>query len=213
MCDAHRNCHIAETYGTPGSFISGTLSTETIAFSNTTEGQLGISKFVFGCMNNDTSTFGESDGYAGFSRGLYSLPSQLSKLTSFNVFSYCLVPILLSNLTSSLLFGASNSNGLELVYTPFLDIPDVLYYQIYWVNMTGIIINGVAVSIPKALLKWNSTSRSGGTLFDSGGSLLTLLPSVFVPVVEVTVSSQILDTMELYTTMYNSLDRHVSMIC
>ena len=199
MCDAQRNCHIADTYETPGSFVSGTLSTETIAFSNTTEGQLGISNFIFGCMNNDSSTFGESDGYAGFSRGLYSLPSQLSKLTSFNVFSYFLVPIFSSNLTSSLLFGASNSHGLELVYTPLLDIPDVLYYQFYLVNMTGISINKVAVSIPKALLKWNSTSRSGGTIFDSGGSLVTLLPGVFEPVVEVTVSSQILLTMELYT--------------
>jgi hypothetical protein len=67
------------------------MSTETIAFGNTTEGGLGISNFIFGCMDNDTASFGTVDGLAGFSRKKNSLPSQLNKFTSSNVFLYCLV--------------------------------------------------------------------------------------------------------------------------
>ena len=65
------------------------------------------------------------------------------------------------------------------------------------------------MSIRKASL---STSRSGGILFESGENLFTSLPGVFEPVAwQIIVSSQILDTIKLFTTMYNSLDRHVSM--
>ena len=190
LCDAHKNCHISYAYGTVGSHIAGTLSTETIAFSNTSEGQLGISNFAFGCMDNDTASFGYVDGLAGFGRGSSSLPSQLSKLTSFNVFSYCLAPFLLStNLTSPLLFGASNSNGLDLVYTPLVNNP----FTYYWVNMTGISINGTAVSIPEASFQLNLTTFVGGTIFDSGTSLLTFTQDIYNPVLQVTISSLFLD--------------------
>jgi hypothetical protein len=191
-CNALGECEITYRYGTPGSGIAGVLSTETISFSNTTEGQLGISNFRFGCMNNDTSSFGTVDGLVGFGRGPLSLPSQLSQLTSFNVFSYCLVPFLDSvNLTSSLLFGASNSNGLDLVYTPILSYPDIPTF--YWVNMTGISINGTALRLPEASLVHNSTSHFGGTLFDSGTTLTIVTEDIGRTVVKVTISSHILD--------------------
>jgi len=193
-CDGHGNCHITYGYGTSESGIAGVLSTETIAFGNTTEGELGISNFVFGCMDNDTASFGTFDGLAGFSRRLNSLPSQLSKLTSSNVFSYCLIPsIYTANLTSPLLFGASNSNGLRLAYTPVLTIDDVLYSTFYTVNMTGIRINGTAVSIPTAPLEFNATARSGGTIFDSGTSDLVFNEDIYTPVVKVNQSHIILD--------------------
>ena len=160
------------------------MSTETLAFSNTTE---GIPNFLFGCMDNDTASFGTVDGLAGFGRGLSSLPNQLSNLTSsFNVFSYCLVAPG-SNFTSPLFYGASNSNGLELVYTPILTNNSGAL--LYWVNMTGISVNGAAVDIPQASLVQDPTTLEGGTIMDSGTTLITLLPDVYTPVVEVTISS------------------------
>lgn len=135
-------------------------------------------------MNNDTASFGTVDGLVGFGRGHFSLPSQLSQLTSLNVFSYCLVSNFVSpNLTSSLLFGASNWNGLQLVYTPIVDNPDILTY--YWVNMTGISVNGTAVSIPKAPFEWNSSSSTGGTIFDSGTYFTLFSQDPWTPVVQV----------------------------
>jgi hypothetical protein len=164
------------------------LSTETISFSNTTEGEMGISNFIFGCMNNDTASFGTFDGIAGFDRGQNSLPNQLSKLTSSNVFSYCLVPFVsATTLTSPLLFGASNSHGLRLEYTPLLTIDDNLFGTFYTVNMTGISVNGTAVSLPTVPLEWNATARSGGTIFDSGTTYLTFPTDIYTPFVQVTI--------------------------
>jgi hypothetical protein len=189
-CNGHGNCHIEYAYGTPGSGIEGVLSTETIAFGNTTEGEMGISNFVFGCMDNDTaSVFGTFDGLAGFSRNQNSLPSQLSKLTSSNVFSYCLVPFYSATTsTSPLLFGASNSHGLRLEYTPLLSVDNFFFSTFYMVNMTGISVNGAAVSIPTAPLELNETSGSGGTIFDSGTPALEFTTDIYIPFVQVTIS-------------------------
>ena len=186
-CNLAENCQINYSYGEPGSGISGVLSTETISFSNATQGQLGISNILFGCMDNDTATFGTVDGLVGFGRGPFSLPSQLSQLTSVNIFSYCLIPFQdATNLTSTLLFGASNSNGLQLEFTPIVNNPDILTY--YWVNMTGISINGTAVNIPQAPLAWNSTSFAGGTIFDSGTTFTVFSQDIYAPVVQVIAS-------------------------
>jgi hypothetical protein len=197
-CNGLGDCEITFEYGTPGSRIAGVLSTETISFSNTTEGQLGISNFRFGCMNNDTSSFGTVDGLVGFGRGPLSLPSQLSHLTSFNVFSYCLVRRPASaNLTSPLLFGASN--GLDLVYTPILTYPD--FPSFYWINMTGISINGTAVRLPEASLVHNSTSSHGGTVFDSGTTYTTFTEDIARAVLEVTIPSHIILDKCLYIVL------------
>jgi hypothetical protein len=151
---------------------------------------MGISNFVFGCMDNDTaSVFGTFDGLAGFSRNQNSLPSQLSKLTSSNVFSYCLVPFYSATTsTSPLLFGASNSHGLRLEYTPLLSVDNFFFSTFYMVNMTGISVNGAAVSIPTAPLELNETSGSGGTIFDSGTPALEFTTDIYIPFVQVTIS-------------------------
>ena len=145
-------------------------------------------------MNNDTASFGTVDGIAGFDRNPISLPSQLSKLTSSKMFSFCLLPAGVQSVPySNLLFGASaNFDGLQLLYTPILNIPDNSTAQFwYWVNMTGISINGIAVSIPRAPLEWNETTLSGGTFFDSGTSYLNLSPDIFTAVVQVPIPSHI----------------------
>jgi hypothetical protein len=80
-----------------------------------------------------------------------------------------------------------------LVYTPLLSFDDGIFSTFYAVNMTGISVNGTAVSIPTAPLVFNATEGSGGTIFDSGTSYLSLDETIYTPVVQVTASSHILN--------------------
>jgi len=129
-------------------------------------------------MNNNTHSFGRVDGLVGFNRGVFSLPSQLSALNSVNVFSYCLVPYDVSTtLTSTLIFGVPDTtNNLQLVYTPILNND----YS-YWVNMTGIAINGVDVSVSTE----SNSSQSIGTKFDSGTTYIKLSQDIYSVVTQV----------------------------
>ena len=172
-CDSSRSCHISYAY-VDGSAIAGVLSTETMAVSNSLTGVLRESdSFLFGCMNNDTGSFAMVDGLAGFGRGPNSLPSQLTQSTAGNVFSYCLVPYTASTvLTSSMLFGVS---GLAMVHTPVLTYNEYSY----WVNMTGISVDGSELGIPSTAICFNlavlKTSNNG---LPSGLHLLQLIEFV-----------------------------------
>jgi len=161
---------------------------ETISFDNSTEGQVRIANFLFGCMHNNTIKLGRTDGIVGFGRGISSLPSQLGTLTSVHVFSYCLVPYIVSaTLTSSLVFGVSTSNELQLEYTPILNVETHVETHLYWVNMTGISINGIDLSIPSSSLQYNFSTNFGGTVLDSGtAEIIFADEDVWRIVVEVT---------------------------
>jgi hypothetical protein len=185
-CDSGNACHL--TYGyLDGSGIQGTLSTETISLSNATEMISGphVPDFLFGCMNNDTSGYGYVDGLAGFGRGPISLPRQFSESSSLNVFSYCLVPsTAATTLTSSLVFGVANPNASKLAYTPMLS-PNVNDITSYYVNMTGISVNGTDVGVPSTAFQYNSTSGDSGVIFDSGTNLFFLKRNTFTKVLKV----------------------------
>jgi hypothetical protein len=79
------------------------------------------------------------------------------------------------------------------VYTPLLTIDDVTFSTFYMANITGISINGTTVSIPIAPFEFNATTRSGATVFDSGTSLLVFSEDIYAPIVQVIISSHILD--------------------
>jgi len=49
--------------------------------------------------------------------------------------------------------------------------------------MTGVSINGIPVSFPATSFQYNSTSVSGGTIFDSGTTYTELTDDVFAAVV------------------------------
>ena len=161
-----------------GSAISGTLSTETVAASNSS---VGFPNFLFGCMDNDTSDFGTVDGLAGFGRGFISLPRQLSDSSSYDIFSYCLLPYTAAaTATSPLLFGQYYSTA-NLVYTPMLTYDLTSYF----VNMTGISINGADLGIPSTSFEYNSTNGDSGVIFDSGTTLLTFKRNIYTIIQEV----------------------------
>jgi len=166
-------CEIHYAYGQAGSEYEGVLSTETISFD--TDSTDNVPNILFGCMNNNTNSFGSVDGLAGFNRGAFSLPSQLSALNSVNVFSYCLVPSDVSTtLNSTLIFGVPDTtNDLQLVYTPILN--NDYSFTFYWVNMTGIAINGVDVSVSTT----SNSSQSIETIFDSGTSSIIFSQDIY----------------------------------
>lgn len=179
-----QSCYVSYAY-LDGTHVAGDVSTETIALSNVSTGvPLQMPGFLFGCMNNDTVSFSSTglvDGIAGFGRGPNSLPSQLAKTSTSNVFSYCLVPYdAATTLTSSLLFGVPNPFP-NMVYTPILPIGQTAY----WVNMTGISINGTDLGIPSLSFQFNYTTLDGGVIFDSGTTLMFLAPDILAAVVKV----------------------------
>lgn len=160
-------CHITYDYA-DGSQIAGTLTSETLTLTSSTT----LTHFIIGCMNNNTGIFDNYDGIVGFGRGKYSLPSQFALHSYLQVFAYCLVPYTsTTTLSSPLLFGASDpTNAQGLAYTPLLtSAGDTLYY----VKMTGISVNGEAVSsIPSKAFK-------ADVLFDSGTPITQLFPEVY----------------------------------
>jgi len=186
--DSARSCQVSYGYG-DGSAIAGDISTDTVALSNSDDGVAWETpEFLFGCMNNDTVSFGSSDlvdGLVGFGRGPNSLPSQLTQSSVNNVFSYCLVPYTAATtLTSALLLGITSPRaayGLPLVYTPILTNEETFY----WVSMTGISINGTDLDIPSSSFQYNATTGGGGVIFDSGTTLLILQQAILTTVVEV----------------------------
>jgi len=181
--DSSRSCQVSYAYA-DGSAIQGVISTETIALSNSLSGVAWETPDVlFGCMNNDTVSFGSVDGLVGFGRGPNSLPSQLTQSTANNVFSYCLVPYTAATtLTSALLLGETSpgaSYSLPLVYTPILTYSETFYA----VSMTGISVNGTELDIPSSTFQ--KANANGGVIFDSGTALLVLQEGILTTVVEV----------------------------
>ncbi|KAG0616827.1 hypothetical protein M758_5G144400 [Ceratodon purpureus] len=177
LCSTTKTCRIDYGY-VDGSFVSGTLTTETITLSNTAGANPVASGFVMGCMNNNSETgFDNFDGIIGFGRGTFSLPSQFSTIAYLRVFSYCLVPFAATTTqTSSMLFGTSDpANALGLVYTPLLDIGTTNYY----VNMTGISLNGEPLDILPSAFQYIKSTDSGGVIFDSGNTVTRFGPDVY----------------------------------
>jgi hypothetical protein len=136
-----------------------------------------------------------------------------------NVFSYCLVPsTAATTLTSSLVFGVSNPNASKLAYTPMLS-PGVKDITAYYVNMTGISVNGTDVRVPSTAFEYNSTSGDSGVIFDSGTTIFHLKRDVFTKVLKVLSRDlglvrshcSIMGTYLIWNAMFNTLLLSVTM--
>ncbi|KAJ7522494.1 hypothetical protein O6H91_18G014000 [Diphasiastrum complanatum] len=159
------NCKYNYGYG-DGSFTSGDFSTETITMSDTSGGSMAISSFAFGCGHNNQGSFpGNAGGLVGLGRGPISLISQLSHVIQER-FSYCLVSFGDSSTTTSPLFfgSAAMLSGSRIGVTPILNAAVPTFY---YVGITGIIVGGSALKIPKS----SFDSSSAGTIFDSGTTI------------------------------------------
>jgi hypothetical protein len=177
-CEANSdNCQIEYLYG-DGSQIEGVLATESMTLTN----GVGMdSRFLMGCMNNNTGIFDNYDGIIGFGRGPISLPSQFAAMGDQNVFALCLVPYTAATTaTSALLFGTRDAtNALGLVYTPLLPLAASDTY--YWVDMVGVSVSGVDVGVPADAFQIDAAG-GGGVLFDSGTPYTYFSPAVYDPV-------------------------------
>lgn len=92
-------------------------------------------------LGNEKPAFLDAtDGMLGMNRGPLSLVSQLG----INVFSYCLVDYAAGNKTSSLLLGSAGN--FPVTYTRLYQNP--FRPQVYYLNLTGISVDGQAVDFP-----------------------------------------------------------------
>lgn len=150
-----------------GSASIGRLSRETLTLPSSTGSTLQLKGFVFGCGFNNTGPVPalNSSGLMGLDRGNFSITSQFG----VNIFSYCL-PMHLSNIQASgyLTFGRRSTGATpKLQYTPLLQNNQFApFSEFYYVNMTGISVNGMLLDIPSSAFEI-LISGSGGTILSS----------------------------------------------
>lgn len=126
--------------------VEGNLAYENFTFTSSSTGSTSVFAIAFGCadnyvLGNEKPAFLDAtDGMLGMNRGPLSLVSQLG----INVFSYCLVDYAAGNKTSSLLLGSAGN--FPVTYTRLYQNP--FRPQVYYLNLTGISVDGQAVDFP-----------------------------------------------------------------
>ncbi|KAK1420507.1 hypothetical protein QVD17_22163 [Tagetes erecta] len=183
-------------------------------------GELGIvPSFVFSC-SDDSLLRGLPDGVsglAGFGRGNYSLPAQVSSVyASPNIFALCLPsPSATSsgaaffNTGGPYYFSPGTDLSSHLTYTPLILNPIgftvITYYKHpsdeYFIGLTSIHINGKPVDINQALLTIDSDGY-GGTRLSTVTPYTTLQTSIYLAFIETFVN----ESAALNLTMTDPVD-------
>ena len=171
-CGTDKNtCQYGYSYGDQ-SFTNGDLGVETLTIGSTTSRQVTLPNIVFGCGHNNDGTFGEAEsGIIGLGGGPLSLVSQLNNSIG-GKFSYCLVPIENSNVTSKINFGSNGLvSGNSVVSTPLVaKDPSTFYY---------LTLEGISVGNKRFAYKASSkavASNEGNIVIDSDTTLTPLPP-------------------------------------
>ncbi|XP_050280537.1 aspartic proteinase CDR1-like [Quercus robur] len=171
-CGTDKNtCQYGYSYGDQ-SFTNGDLGVETLTIGSTTSHQVTLPNIVFGCGHNNDGTFGEAgSGIIGLGGGPLSLVSQLNNSIG-GKFSYCLVPIENSNVTSKINFGSNGLvSGNGVVSTPLVaKDPSTFYY---------LTLEGISVGNKRFAYKASSkavASNEGNIVIDSDTTLTSLPP-------------------------------------
>ncbi|XP_042515182.1 aspartyl protease family protein At5g10770-like [Macadamia integrifolia] len=157
------SCLYQVTYG-DGSTSQGYFSNDTLTLSSSDV----FSNFEFGCGENTQGLFGTSDGLLGLGRNPISIVSQTSQTYGKN-FSYCLPSATTS--TGFLAFGSQATAPSNTQYTPLLTYSN--YPSFYFLNMTGIVVNGQSLNISESVF------TTSGTIIDSGTVITRLAPTAF----------------------------------
>ncbi|XP_062232387.1 aspartic proteinase nepenthesin-2-like [Phragmites australis] len=142
---------------------TGYLATDTFTFDSTQ-----IPGLVFGCSSTSVGDFSGASGIFGFNRGPLSLVSQLH----LSWFSYFLAP---EDFDSGVFFQLGGDDNVTWTQnspsTRLLTSP--LHPDLYFVNLTGIRVNGEDLDIPAGTFDF----RANG----SGGAFLsTTMPVTFL---------------------------------
>ncbi|XP_071901220.1 protein ASPARTIC PROTEASE IN GUARD CELL 1-like [Coffea arabica] len=141
-----------------GSSVVGEFATETVSFGSSGS----VDKVAIGCAHTNQSV--GASGILGLGGTPVSFPSKI-QATSF---SYCLVDMD-SGKSSTLEFNSAPPGDSVLV--PLIFNPSGIFY---YVELTGITINGEQVPIPASAYQIGQDGR-GGIVVDSG-TTITLLP-------------------------------------
>lgn len=165
-------CSYNYTYGT--GWTSGTLKQETFTFG--TSKPVRVSSPVFGCSTSSSDDFNGTAGLVGFSRGAFSLPSQLNT----SMFSYCLASFLDANSTSTLFIGPSAKfSGTAIKSTPFVRSPSKQpMITFYYLSLQGISLGTTNLAIQPSAFALQS-SGAGGFIIDSGTSYTYLINKAY----------------------------------
>nr|XP_027126269.1 protein ASPARTIC PROTEASE IN GUARD CELL 1-like [Coffea arabica] len=157
-------CTYEASYG-DNSSTTGEFATETLSFGSSGS----VDKVVIGCGHTNQGGFGGAAGILGLGGTPVGFPSQI-RATSF---SYCLVDMD-SNSSSSLEFNSAPPG--DSVFVPLIINPIIEVY--YYVELTGVTINGEKVSIPPSDYQIDHDGL-GGIIIDSGTTITEFPTQVY----------------------------------
>ncbi|KAH7307817.1 hypothetical protein KP509_22G079100 [Ceratopteris richardii] len=180
-CDKYGHCYYRVTYGDKSN-SSGYLATDTLTVG-TTALSAPPSKHkdvVFGCgyINEGIEAELNASGLLGLDRGPFSLITQLD----VSVFAHCLPNRIQSTKVSGYLtLGPSHlTSTVNLQYTPMIqNNASKFLSQFYYMNMTGISVDGRLLNIPSSAFEITPGGESGGTIIDSGTTLTSFVDEAF----------------------------------
>ena len=170
-------CWYAVTYG-DHSNSTGYLSKEKLTMLTTKASSYSKTNVIFGCGIINTGVEAElnASGLLGLDRGEFSIITQLN----ISVFSHCLPNrVHNSQVSGSLTLGKRPTSGIALQYTPMLQNDNSIFTsQFYYINLTGVSINGKLLDIPRAAFEMTA-SGDGGTIIDSGTTLTSFVDEAY----------------------------------
>ncbi|KAK6947286.1 Xylanase inhibitor, C-terminal [Dillenia turbinata] len=176
-CGAANVCSYSTRYQDL-SFSNGNLAADSITFNSTDERSLQFFNFTFGCGHGNGGSFrSDTSGVIGLGGGPLSLVSQLKSAMS-GKFSYCLVSVVDSHLTTTVNFGSNAVvSGDGAVSTPLVDKQPPTYY---YVTLNGITVGPTRIhyksSSPNNV---NADVNEGNIVVDSGTTITFLPPDMY----------------------------------
>lgn len=186
-CNDAGACLYTVTYG-DSSNSTGYLSTETLTIPTAKGSSFQLLEFVFGCgVNNDgIEAQLNASGLMGLDRGNFSVISQLG----VDTFAYCLPNRVKSVDVSGYLTFGKSSNNKPLKYTPMVqNLNSSFLSQFYYLNMTGVSVNGKLLDIASSAFEIDAVTGNGGTVIDSGTTLTTFVDEAYTIIVQAFESS------------------------
>ncbi|GAB4861345.1 Aspartyl protease aed3 [Ancistrocladus abbreviatus] len=161
-------CTFNQSYGGDSSFLA-TLSHDSVRLATDI-----IPNFAFGCVSAISGGSFPPQGLLGLGRGSLSLLSQAGSLYN-NVFSYCLPSFKSYYFSGSLKLGPMGQPRITRT-TPLLKNPH--RPSLYYVNLTGVSVGRVKVSVPQQFLAFDPNTGAG-TIIDSGTVVTRFVQPVY----------------------------------
>ncbi|CAN1765346.1 Aspartic proteinase CDR1 [Linum perenne] len=187
FCPAHGDiCQYEAAYG-DGSKTEGDIATETLTLGTTTHGAtMAFPNTVFGCGHENTGTFDpRGSGIIGLGKGPASLISQLGS-TAGGKFSYCMVPYITPNQTTSTMHFGQNAvvSGPNVVNTPLLSSN---------LGQTFYALDLEFVSVGRTIIPFDgpSFSKNAGNIIIDSGTTLTIVPTHFLSEFSTALEAQV----------------------